>query len=364
MAVRWGSVNGVSPIVNSASTPPLSSSAGATSATSVTVTGSRPCIRPSSARPVEAWARTPCTPAGPSRYGATWVTMYIGRVGISGGDVAVEAPAPLAGLEQPADLGHLGVDRPGEPAGGDPVVEEAERPVAEVELLHVADTGPVGHLVDLKPGVERTGHPVLERDVDVAGAAPPVPGAHRPPETAQEGAVLAGDHPVGRVGQLGHPDHLGVRLGVLGGVEDEVERLVGGHPPGHRGALAADHHRLPLAPVGPASAESTVVLPPPSRGSPLASRPGARRPGRTVGGVGRVTPPGPLLSWCPDTGSPEGSGRGHRGTGTGTWRARVGHPWRIGGDGHAAPDSSGLAGCDFGRPGIPRAVHAGRQPGC
>ncbi len=42
---------------------------------------------------VAAWGSTPCTPAGPSGYGATSVTMYIGRRGIASSVPALTAVA-------------------------------------------------------------------------------------------------------------------------------------------------------------------------------------------------------------------------------------------------------------------------------
>ena len=66
---------GVSPMLNRASTRAVVISRGERSRTSVTTTGDRPDSSASSARPPAAWVSTPWTPAGPSTYGATCVTI-------------------------------------------------------------------------------------------------------------------------------------------------------------------------------------------------------------------------------------------------------------------------------------------------
>ena len=75
MAERCASDHGVSPMVNRERTPPPESSAGERSDTSATMTGSSPTMPASSPSAVDACARVPWTPAGPSGYGATCVTM-------------------------------------------------------------------------------------------------------------------------------------------------------------------------------------------------------------------------------------------------------------------------------------------------
>ena len=66
---------GVSPMLNRASTRAVAIWRGERSRTSATTTGERADSSASSARPVVAWASTPWTPAGPSTYGATCVTI-------------------------------------------------------------------------------------------------------------------------------------------------------------------------------------------------------------------------------------------------------------------------------------------------
>ena len=62
-----------------------------------------------------------------------------------------------------------------------------------------------------------------------------------PLNTPEERAVLAGQHPLGEVGQLRDPHDLGVGLGVLGRVEHEVEDLVGRDALHDGGPFTSDH---------------------------------------------------------------------------------------------------------------------------
>src|SRR4029434_933014 len=64
---------------------------------------------------------------------------------------------------------------------------------------------------------------------------------------AEEGAVLARDHAVRDVAELRDPEDLGVGLGVLRRVEDEVEDLLRRHAFDDLGAFATDHVRFLLA---------------------------------------------------------------------------------------------------------------------
>ena len=134
-----------------------------------------------------------------------------------------------------------------EPRGGKQVVEPAKDPVSEVELLHVVDPRAALDLLDVEPGVKAARHTVLEHDVDGPGSPPAVPGDHGAPQSAQKLPVLAGDHPVGEVGQLGDPDHLGVRLDVLGRIEHEVKSLVRAHATCDRRSLTSYHRATPSA---------------------------------------------------------------------------------------------------------------------
>ncbi len=61
-------------MVNSATTRAVASTSGSMARTSVTRRKPRPASSASSAMAVADWSSTPCAPAGPSRYGATWVT--------------------------------------------------------------------------------------------------------------------------------------------------------------------------------------------------------------------------------------------------------------------------------------------------
>ena len=85
-ASRWAGLNGVSPMVKRESTAAESRCTGERSRTSSTTTGVRPAPSASWVNAVVAWPRTPWTPAGPSAYAATWVTisMSSGTVGVYG----------------------------------------------------------------------------------------------------------------------------------------------------------------------------------------------------------------------------------------------------------------------------------------
>ena len=82
----WAGLNGVSPMVKRESTTAESMRTGERSRTSSTTTGLRPAPSASWASAVVACPRTPWTPAGPSAYAATWVTisMSSGTVGVYG----------------------------------------------------------------------------------------------------------------------------------------------------------------------------------------------------------------------------------------------------------------------------------------
>jgi hypothetical protein len=106
------------------------------------------------------------------------------------------------------------------------------------------DAGAALDLVDLEPGVQMLRHAVLERDIDAMRRVPPVAGDHRPREPTEEASVFAGDHPVSGVTELGDPHHLRVGLRVLGGIEHEVEHLLGSDPVRDGSAFASDHQWL------------------------------------------------------------------------------------------------------------------------
>ena len=73
---RCSALHGVSPIVNSASARASARSRRRASVAHVVDALRRrsPCISATCATPTAAWSSTPCTPAGPSEYGATCVT--------------------------------------------------------------------------------------------------------------------------------------------------------------------------------------------------------------------------------------------------------------------------------------------------
>ena len=89
IAARCASVHGVSPIVNSARTPPAARAAASTSGTAPTRTGSSEANPANSVNAVAAWGNTPWTPAGPCGYGDTSVTMNMG-----GGLTVVDGSEP------------------------------------------------------------------------------------------------------------------------------------------------------------------------------------------------------------------------------------------------------------------------------
>ena len=70
---------------------------------------------------------------------------------------------------------------------------------------------------------------------------PAVAGDDRAWELAEELAVLAGDHPVLGVGDLGDVNDLEIGLLVLRRVEHEVEDVLGRHPGDERRSFAANH---------------------------------------------------------------------------------------------------------------------------
>ena len=82
------------------------------------------------------------------------------------------ATATLARLEKSADLGHLGVDRTGEPIAGHQIVQPSKGTVADIELLDVVDTCAALDGINLEPGVESSRHSMFQRDVDTVRAAP------------------------------------------------------------------------------------------------------------------------------------------------------------------------------------------------
>ena len=88
----------------------------------------------------------------------------------------VPGTAALARFEEASDLVHFGAHGASEPAAGDQVVKLAEDPVPEIQLLDVADPRPPIDLVDLEPGVQALRDAVLDDDVDLVGAFPPVTG--------------------------------------------------------------------------------------------------------------------------------------------------------------------------------------------
>src|ERR1700677_2585549 len=75
------------------------------------------------------------------------------------------ATAALAGLKEPADLGHLGVHRTGEPFGGHQVVEPSQRTVAQLKFLDVMNARAPFYGIDLEPGVEASRDAMLQGDV-------------------------------------------------------------------------------------------------------------------------------------------------------------------------------------------------------
>lgn|SRR5580704_5966361 len=76
------------------------------------------------------------------------------------------ATAALARLEKSADLGHLGVDRTGEPIAGHQIVQPSKGTVADIELLDVVDTCAALDGINLEPGVESSRHSMFQCDVD------------------------------------------------------------------------------------------------------------------------------------------------------------------------------------------------------
>ncbi len=107
-------------------------------------------------------------------------------------------------------------------------------------------TNALGHIFYFEPCVEAAWHTVLEGHVDVVRPVPLISGDDRSPEATQEFSVLAGQHAVRSIGEVGDPDHLRISLGVLSGVQNEIECFDGADASRHRDAFTPDHGCLQM----------------------------------------------------------------------------------------------------------------------
>lgn len=151
----------------------------------------------------------------------------------------------FACFEQPANLVHLRPNRSGEPRSSKSVVNPAQRAVAQVKFLNVTDLSASVHMLNLEPSMQVAGDPVLNDNVNAGRPLPGVPSDHGTLELSEKFAILTSNHSIGKIGQLRHPDHLGVRLHVLRGVEDEVKRFVRGDALCDGCAFSSDHDSSP-----------------------------------------------------------------------------------------------------------------------
>src|SRR6476661_2239747 len=204
---RCDSLHGVSPIVNSASARDRRSASVSSVRTSSTRTGSSPHSSATWATPIVAWSSTPCTPAGPSRYGATCVTKSSGS-GTSA-TYCARAPRSVVYREVP---GRAAVELVPD---GD-VVADDPRVVARLDHVRVA--GPdvqlgavvvhhVHRTLDQRALVVQLARVRLDEGLDAFGPLPA--GLERDPGGLQSAEIHHADLGlVGRAGLIGRVEAL------------------------------------------------------------------------------------------------------------------------------------------------------------
>ena len=158
----------------------------------------------------------------------------------------VKWPSSLAVLKKTSNFGNLCSYRLSEPPSGHQVVESPKNSMSKIKFLDVSNTNTLRHVFNFKPCVEAPRNTVLKGHVYVVRPVPSVSGDHRSFEATEKLAVLAGQHAVGNIGELGYPNHLRISLGVLSRVKNEIECLDGTNSPGHCDALASDHGCLQM----------------------------------------------------------------------------------------------------------------------
>src|ERR1700721_3682232 len=109
---------------------------------------------------------------------------------------------PLAISEKSRDLGNLELDGFGEPLAGREVVQTTEKPMAHLDLLDMPHPRPTIDRIDLEPCVKAFRNPVLEGYFKTPWSLPPIARDNRARDFAHDAATLAGEHPVGGVGQF------------------------------------------------------------------------------------------------------------------------------------------------------------------
>src|SRR6202035_2305005 len=124
------------------------------------------------------------------------------------------------------------------------VMERPKDSMSEVKFFDVPNTNALGHVFNLKPCVETSWNTVLKSHVYMIRSVPSVTGDHRALEATEEFAILAGQHAVGNIGELGYPHHLRISLGVLGGVQNEIKCLDSTNSPSDCDSFASYHRCL------------------------------------------------------------------------------------------------------------------------
>jgi hypothetical protein len=153
----------------------------------------------------------------------------------------------LAILEKASNLGYLFPYGPSEPPSRDQVMKCPKDAMPEVKFFDVSNTNALGHVFDLKPCVKASWDTVLKGHVYMIRPIPSVTGDHRTFEATEEPSILASQHAVGNVGELGYPHHLRVSLGVLGRVQNEIKCLDSTDSPCDCDSFTSDHRCLQLS---------------------------------------------------------------------------------------------------------------------